>query len=151
MNMTTTAAKTYRATLDPFALLTALIISAILAEVVYFLVSIPWVSVTTLLAGMALFYLIQRSLKYQISEHHLLVSSLFSAKKIDAFQISSLRWVSGIPSATSLYGPSRKRLRIVYGYGQHIDISPQNSFAFTEALHSINPMIQYQQVAAMQD
>ena len=138
-------AKTYRSTFDPFTLGITLLLSAAISIALFFLVSSYLVAVIAFLAGLVLFYVTQRSLKYQLSGHHLLVSSLFSDQKIDTFQISSLRWVKGATDLKSIYGLSRKRLQVIYGYGQFIDIAPKNSAGFIDSLLSINPMIQYHQ------
>lgn len=108
-------------------------------------------AIVTVAATILILSLIYFSIRYKVDGNSLKISSLFSKKEIDVFQISSLCWVQSFYNQPSVYSFSEIRLRIVYGYGQRIDISPENSEEFIESLLAINPMIQLQKEAIMQE
>ncbi|MGD1891599.1 MAG: PH domain-containing protein [Cyclobacteriaceae bacterium] len=149
MNSETT--KTYRSRFDPITFFLAAIIGAFLALTLLFFTNNLLVSGITFLIVMALVIAFCLSLRYAIKDHYLCISSVFSSKKINTFQISSLHWIGGIPEITQLSSFSRQRIRIVYGYGEYIDVSPRDTQCFIKSLISINPMIQFQQGAVMQE
>ncbi|MEM9674761.1 MAG: PH domain-containing protein [Bacteroidota bacterium] len=143
--------KTYRSRFDPITFFLAAIIGAFLALIVLFFTNDLLVSGITFLIVLALVATFCFSLRYAIKDHYLYISSAFSSKKIDTFQISSLHWIGGTPEITQLSSFSRQRLRIVYGYGEYTDVSPRDAQGFVKSLISINPMIQFRQGAVMQE
>jgi hypothetical protein len=143
--------KAYQSKFDPISFFFTAIIGVALALVLLFFTNDLLISSIAFLIVMALAATFCFSLRYVIKDHYLCISSLFSSRKIDTFQISSLHWVGGTPEMTQLSSFSRQRLRIVYGYGEYTDVSPRDAHCFVKSLISINPMIQFRQGALMQD
>lgn len=143
--------KNYRSTLGKFSLTAiGLLIATLSLSQYYFLGDIIG-AIITLVTAIFTLSVLYVSLRYQITNHSLEVVSIFSKKEIDIFQISSLHWVQSFYNQPNVYSFSEVRLRIVYCYGQYIDISPQHSEDFIETLLAINPMIQLQNEPIMQE
>ena len=143
--------KIYRSSVGRLPLTVLLVLTASIFFSLYYFLDDLVGSVITALATAIISVIIYFSIHYQIVGHSLKVSTLFSKKDIDIFQISSLSWVQSFNNQPNVYSFSEIRLRIVYCYGQHIDISPQHSEEFIETLLAINPMIQLQNEPMMQE
>ncbi len=143
--------ETYRSAFGKFTFATIVLMVATLALSQHFLLGDMIGAILTVAASVLILSVIYFSINYKIDGHSLEILSLFSKKEIDVFQISSLCWVQSFYSQPNVYSFSEMRLRVVYGYGQHIDISPKNSQEFIESLLAINPMIQLQKEAIMQE
>lgn len=114
----------------------------------FFLASTASALLAVLVVGL-FFSILYFNISYHIEGHQLKVSSLFSTQKIDVFQISSLQKVNSYLQQPFAF--SEKRIRIIYNYGEYIDVSPQQAEEFAEELLAINPMIQHQIEPSLQE
>lgn len=142
---------TYRSTVSKLILFSVLLMVGILAFLQYYFLRDLVGGIITFVFGTFLLGLVYYKTRYEIHDNYLRVSSLFFQQDIDIFQISSLTWVTQNQTFTINYSFSLHKLRVVYGYGQHIDISPQNSDKFIDQLLAVNPMINYQVEPSYQD
>ncbi len=143
--------KAYRSAISEITFIPVILLILVVALLQYFFLNTLTGSI--LVCGLALILLVIAyfSVRYQIEEHQLKVSSLLSKQEIDIFQVSSLKWVRSFHNLSQVYSFSEKRLRIVYCYGKYVDISPRDSDEFIAQLLAINPMIQYSQEGILQE
>lgn len=141
---------TYRSGIGMGLLLMSLIALSALGLLLFFMIQdyawIRWIPFG-LVVGYLIFLYVRT--KYCITtDNRLIVQTGFKKKEIDIFQISSLRPIIYYFTTANVYALSEKRIRVVYGYGGYIDISPQHQEQFVEDLLTINPQIQLQGVVS---
>ncbi|WKN42952.1 PH domain-containing protein [Tunicatimonas pelagia] len=149
MKQTTT--NTYRSTVGKFTFIVIILLIATLALSQYFFLSDAVGAIVTTATAVLALSILYFNLRYQITDRSLIISSLFSKKEIDIFQISSVRWVRSFYNQPNVYSFSEVRLRVVYSYGQYVDISPKHTEEFIETLLAVNPTIQLRKEAIMQE
>ncbi|MEQ9441896.1 MAG: PH domain-containing protein [Cyclobacteriaceae bacterium] len=136
--------KIYRSDIGKGTLLILMLAAGFVGMLFVFLVpEYAWVGMLSL--GVILGYLafVYAKTSYHLTpENQLKITFGFKRKEIDIFQISSLRPFTeyNMPNA---YTFSENRIRVVYGYGDYVDISPQHPDQFIHALLDINPLIQH--------
>lgn len=143
------APQTYRSAIGKGNIFIAAIIATAIGLIQYFTFTSLWGAILSALVVILFFTVLYFGISYRIVDHQLKVSSLLAKRGIDIFQISSLQTVSSYLQQP--YSFSEKRIRIVYNYGDYIDISPQQTDDFIAELLAINPMIQYQQEPSWQE
>lgn len=136
----------YRSTIGKGSLIIFILTVALVGAILFLLVpNDAWIGLIPL--GLVLGYItfLYASTKYHLTpEHRLKISAGFKQKEIDIFQISSLRSLTNYLNVSNVYALSENRIRVVYGYGDYVDISPQHPEQFIKELLNINPRIQNQ-------
>lgn len=139
--------QTYRSDIGKGTLLTLFLIAGVISALLfYFVPEHPWMGIVPLSLVVVYFLFLYANTQYHLTpENRLKITAGFKKKEIDIFQISSLQPLTGYFTIPKVYALSENRIRVVYGYGDYVDISPQNSEQFMEALLQINPYIQRHQ------
>lgn len=141
--------QTYRSAIGKGNIIIIALIAIAIGLIQHFTFTSFWGAIISTLVVILFFTILYFSINYRIVNHQLKVSSLFARRGIDIFQISSLQTVYSYLQQP--YSFSEKRIRIVFNYGDYIDISPQKTDVFIAELLVINPMIQHRREPSWQE
>lgn len=90
----------------------------------------------------AYLYFLYRNTKYSFEEENLLkITAGFANKTIEISGITSIARHTCYSNYPDVYALSEKRLKITYGNGKYMEISPKGQEGFIKELISLNPRI----------